>query len=76
MSHTALKSTLNYALFLFCILRMRYLPKENITQHPDYTVSYMLPNIARFEPDMSVGAENDTFTCINLAVVVSKERKQ
>ncbi|XP_053873348.1 platelet glycoprotein 4 [Malaclemys terrapin pileata] len=51
--------------------RMRYLPKENITQHPDYTVSYMLPNVARFEPDMSVGSENDTFTCINLAVVAA-----
>ncbi|EMP34808.1 Platelet glycoprotein 4 [Chelonia mydas] len=51
--------------------RMRYLPKENITQHPDNTVSYMLPNVARFEPDMSVGPENDTFTCINLAVVAA-----
>uniref|UniRef100_A0A8D0GSG0 Platelet glycoprotein 4 n=1 Tax=Sphenodon punctatus TaxID=8508 RepID=A0A8D0GSG0_SPHPU len=51
--------------------RMRYLPKENITQHSDYTVSYFLPNIARFEPDMSVGSENDTFTCINLAVVAA-----
>lgn len=35
----------------------------------------MLPNVARFEPDMSVGTENDTFTVLNLAVVVSKERK-
>nr|XP_014425981.1 platelet glycoprotein 4 isoform X1 [Pelodiscus sinensis]XP_014425982.1 platelet glycoprotein 4 isoform X1 [Pelodiscus sinensis]XP_014425983.1 platelet glycoprotein 4 isoform X1 [Pelodiscus sinensis]XP_014425984.1 platelet glycoprotein 4 isoform X1 [Pelodiscus sinensis]XP_014425985.1 platelet glycoprotein 4 isoform X1 [Pelodiscus sinensis]XP_014425986.1 platelet glycoprotein 4 isoform X1 [Pelodiscus sinensis]XP_014425987.1 platelet glycoprotein 4 isoform X1 [Pelodiscus sinensis] len=51
--------------------RMRYLPKENITQHPDNTVSYMLPNVAIFEPDMSVGSENDTFTCINLAVVAA-----
>uniref|UniRef100_A0A8C0JG50 Platelet glycoprotein 4 n=1 Tax=Chelonoidis abingdonii TaxID=106734 RepID=A0A8C0JG50_CHEAB len=56
--------------------RMRYLPKENITQHPDYTVSYMLPNVARFEPDMSVGSENDTFTCINLAVVAAPSMYQ
>uniref|UniRef100_A0A8C3T5Q7 Platelet glycoprotein 4 n=2 Tax=Chelydra serpentina TaxID=8475 RepID=A0A8C3T5Q7_CHESE len=56
--------------------RMRYLPKENIIQHPDYTVSYMLPNVARFEPDMSVGSENDTFTCINLAVVAASAMYQ
>ncbi|XP_010022265.1 PREDICTED: platelet glycoprotein 4 isoform X2 [Nestor notabilis] len=49
--------------------RVRYLPKENITENSDGTISYMLPNIARFEPDMSVGTENDTITCLNLAVV-------
>ncbi|NXF04090.1 CD36 protein, partial [Smithornis capensis] len=48
--------------------RVRYLPKENITEHDDGTISYMLPNIARFEPDMSVGTENDTVICLNLAV--------
>ncbi|XP_019399184.1 PREDICTED: platelet glycoprotein 4 isoform X2 [Crocodylus porosus] len=51
--------------------RMRYLAKLNITQNPDNTVSYMLPNIARFEPTMSAGTENDTVTCINLAVVAA-----
>ncbi|KFQ37975.1 Platelet glycoprotein 4 [Mesitornis unicolor] len=51
--------------------RVRYLPKENITEHSDGTISYMLPNIARFEPDMSVGPENDTVTCLNLAVVAA-----
>ncbi|XP_074873427.1 platelet glycoprotein 4 [Carettochelys insculpta] len=51
--------------------RVRYLPKENITHHPDNTVSYMLPNVAHFEPDMSVGPENDTVTCLNLAVVAA-----
>lgn len=35
----------------------------------------MLPNIANFEPDMSIGTENDTVTVLNLAVVVSKETK-
>ncbi|XP_077194148.1 platelet glycoprotein 4 isoform X2 [Paroedura picta] len=49
--------------------RFRYLPKQNITENPDSTLSYFLPNIARFEPDLSIGPENDTFTIINLAVV-------
>ncbi|NXK93013.1 CD36 protein, partial [Formicarius rufipectus] len=48
--------------------RVRYLPKENITDHGDGTISYMLPNVAAFEPDKSVGTENDTVTCLNLAV--------
>ncbi|NWR66002.1 CD36 protein, partial [Bucorvus abyssinicus] len=51
--------------------RVRYLPKENITENGDGTISYMLPNVARFEPDMSVGTENDTITCLNLAVVAA-----
>ncbi|KAM9204335.1 platelet glycoprotein 4 isoform 1-T2 [Mergus octosetaceus] len=51
--------------------RVRYLAKENITENSDGTISYMLPNAARFEPDMSVGTENDTITCLNLAVVAA-----
>ncbi|NWQ70496.1 CD36 protein, partial [Neopipo cinnamomea] len=51
--------------------RVRYLPKENITENGDGTISYMLPNVAHFEPDLSVGTENDTVTCINLAVVAA-----
>ncbi|GAB0175664.1 platelet glycoprotein 4 [Grus japonensis] len=51
--------------------RVRYLPKENVTENSDGTISYMLPNVARFEPDMSVGTENDTITCLNLAVVAA-----
>ncbi|KFU92731.1 Platelet glycoprotein 4 [Chaetura pelagica] len=51
--------------------RVRYLPKENITDNSDGTISYMLPNVARFEPDLSVGSENDTFTCLNLAVAAA-----
>ncbi|NWX21900.1 CD36 protein, partial [Aegotheles bennettii] len=51
--------------------RVRYLPKVNITETSNDTVSYMLPNVARFEPDMSVGTENDTFTCLNLAVAAA-----
>ncbi|NXD79271.1 CD36 protein, partial [Halcyon senegalensis] len=51
--------------------RVRYLPKENITEDSDGTISYMLPNVARFEPDMSVGTENDNITCLNLAVAAA-----
>ncbi|KAM6437619.1 platelet glycoprotein 4 isoform 5-T22 [Liasis olivaceus] len=51
--------------------QVRYQPKENITEHEDGTVSYLLPNIALFQPNMSVGSENDTFTTVNLAVVVA-----
>nr|XP_028602948.1 platelet glycoprotein 4 isoform X2 [Podarcis muralis] len=52
--------------------RVRYLPKENITQHNDSTVSFYQPNIALFQPDLSVGPENDTFTIVNLAVVYNE----
>ncbi|MEJ1280685.1 CD36 molecule [Cricetulus griseus] len=49
--------------------RVRYLAKENITQDPvDSTVSFVQPNGAIFEPSLSVGTENDTFTILNLAV--------
>ncbi|NXR46437.1 CD36 protein, partial [Hippolais icterina] len=49
--------------------RVRYLAKENVTEGENGTISYMLPNAARFEPDMSIGTENDTMTVLNLAVV-------
>ncbi|KAM7119933.1 platelet glycoprotein 4 isoform 1-T12 [Molossus nigricans] len=49
--------------------RVRYLAKENITHDSDnYTVSFVQPNGAMFEPTLSVGSENDTFTVLNLAV--------
>ncbi|NXS81718.1 CD36 protein, partial [Erpornis zantholeuca] len=48
--------------------RVRYLPKENVTENENGTISYMLPNVAYFEPNMSVGTENDTMTVLNLAV--------
>ncbi|KAM5236982.1 platelet glycoprotein 4 isoform 1-T1 [Ctenodactylus gundi] len=50
--------------------RVRYLAKENVT-HENYTVSFMQPNGAIFEPSMSVGTENDTFTVLNLAVAAA-----
>ncbi|NXC09280.1 CD36 protein, partial [Orthonyx spaldingii] len=49
--------------------RVRYLPKENVTEGENGTISYMLPNVASFEPDMSVGTEDDNMTVLNLAVV-------
>ncbi|XP_060550863.1 platelet glycoprotein 4-like [Pantherophis guttatus] len=51
--------------------RMRYKPKENITEHVDNTLSYLQPNIIRFEPEMSIGSENDNITTVNLAVVAA-----
>ncbi|XP_026979597.1 platelet glycoprotein 4-like isoform X2 [Sagmatias obliquidens] len=49
--------------------RVRYLAKENITQDSEtHTVSFLQPNGAIFEPSLSVGTENDTFTVLNLAV--------
>ncbi|NXD33395.1 CD36 protein, partial [Copsychus sechellarum] len=48
--------------------RVRYLPKENVTEGENGTISYMLPNAANFEPDMSVGTEDDIMTVLNLAV--------
>ncbi|XP_070610766.1 platelet glycoprotein 4 isoform X2 [Erythrolamprus reginae] len=49
--------------------RTRYEPKENITEHDDATLSYLLPNVAVFQPDMSNGSESDSITTVNLAVV-------
>uniref|UniRef100_A0A5F9C647 Platelet glycoprotein 4 n=1 Tax=Oryctolagus cuniculus TaxID=9986 RepID=A0A5F9C647_RABIT len=52
--------------------RVRYLAKENVTQDPeDHTVSFVQPNGAIFEPSLSVGTENDTFTVLNLAVAAA-----
>uniref|UniRef100_A0A8C5W394 Platelet glycoprotein 4 n=1 Tax=Microcebus murinus TaxID=30608 RepID=A0A8C5W394_MICMU len=52
--------------------RVRYLAKDNITQDPeDHTVSFVQPNGAIFEPSLSVGTENDTFTVLNLAVAAA-----
>ncbi|KAB0392897.1 hypothetical protein E2I00_011123, partial [Balaenoptera physalus] len=49
--------------------RVRYLAKENITQDSEtHTISFLQPNGAIFEPSLSVGTENDTFTVLNLAV--------
>uniref|UniRef100_A0A667GDH4 Platelet glycoprotein 4 n=1 Tax=Lynx canadensis TaxID=61383 RepID=A0A667GDH4_LYNCA len=49
--------------------RVRYLAKKNITHDPEnHTVSFLQPNEAIFEPSLSAGTENDTWTVLNLAV--------
>lgn len=49
--------------------RVRYLAKENVTHDSQRnTVSFVQPNGAVFEPSMSFGTENDTYTVLNLAV--------
>lgn len=49
--------------------RVRYLAKENITHDTEkHTVSFVQPNSAIFEPSLSIGTENDTYTVLNLAV--------
>ncbi|XP_057360432.1 platelet glycoprotein 4 [Manis pentadactyla] len=52
--------------------RVRYLAKENITHDSEnHTVSFLQPNGAIFEPSLSVGTENDSFTVLNLAVAAA-----
>ncbi|KAF0871871.1 platelet glycoprotein 4 [Crocuta crocuta] len=52
--------------------RVRYLAKENITHDTEnHTVSFVQPNGAIFEPSLSVGTENDTWTVLNLAVAAA-----
>ncbi|KAK2500944.1 hypothetical protein MC885_013163 [Smutsia gigantea] len=52
--------------------RVRYLAKENITHDSEnHTVSFLQPNGAIFEPSLSVGTENDSFTILNLAVAAA-----
>lgn len=52
--------------------RVRYLAKENIIHDTENnTVSFVQPNGAIFEPSLSVGTENDTFTVLNLAVAAA-----
>ncbi|RXN10965.1 platelet glyco 4 [Labeo rohita] len=48
--------------------RTRFIPKRNITFNDNYTVSFLLPAGAIFQPSLSVGSEEDTFTSLNLAV--------
>uniref|UniRef100_A0A8D1FB21 Platelet glycoprotein 4 n=1 Tax=Sus scrofa TaxID=9823 RepID=A0A8D1FB21_PIG len=51
---------------------IRYLAKKNIVQDPKtHTVSFLQPKGAIFEPSLSVGTENDTFTVLNLAVAAA-----
>uniref|UniRef100_A0A8C6WMP2 Platelet glycoprotein 4 n=1 Tax=Neogobius melanostomus TaxID=47308 RepID=A0A8C6WMP2_9GOBI len=51
--------------------KTRFLPKHNITFNPNHTASFLLPTIATFEPNMSVGTEDEEVVVLNLAVAVS-----
>uniref|UniRef100_A0A673SYT8 Platelet glycoprotein 4 n=1 Tax=Suricata suricatta TaxID=37032 RepID=A0A673SYT8_SURSU len=52
--------------------RVRYLAKDNITHDTEHhTVSFVQPNGAIFEPSLSAGTENDTWTVLNLAVAAA-----
>uniref|UniRef100_A0A8C2RNV3 Platelet glycoprotein 4 n=1 Tax=Capra hircus TaxID=9925 RepID=A0A8C2RNV3_CAPHI len=58
-----------YEWFSNCV---RYLAKDIITQDSKtHTVSFLRPKGAIFEPSLSVGTENDTFTVLNLAVAAT-----
>ncbi|KAM4678543.1 platelet glycoprotein 4 [Discoglossus pictus] len=50
---------------------VRYLSKVNITQNQNDTVSFEQPNSAIFQPSMSIGSDNDTYTVLNLAVAAA-----
>lgn len=45
--------------------------KDNITFHPNFTVSYKEYRSYYFEPSMSVGNESDVITIPNMLVLVS-----
>ncbi|EPY78381.1 platelet glycoprotein 4 [Camelus ferus] len=52
--------------------RVRYLAKEIIKQDSEtHTVSFNQHKGAIFEPSLSIGTENDTFTILNLAVAAA-----
>ncbi|OWK06378.1 CD36 [Cervus elaphus hippelaphus] len=52
--------------------RVRYLAKDIITRDSKtHTISFLQPKGAIFEPWLSVGTENDTFTVLNLAVAAT-----
>lgn len=53
------------------ILFRKRIHKDNITFHPNYTVSYMEYRSYYFEPTMSVGNESDVITIPNMLVLVS-----
>ncbi|XP_066580565.1 platelet glycoprotein 4 [Amia ocellicauda] len=48
--------------------RTRYLPKANITENNNNTISFLLPNGAIFEPSLSIGSEDDKIMSLNLGL--------
>lgn len=59
---------------MFSFLKMfsrKHIQKDNITFHPNNTVSYREYRTYYFEPSMSVGNESDVVTIPNMLVLVS-----
>ncbi|KAM9311749.1 platelet glycoprotein 4 [Gastrophryne carolinensis] len=50
---------------------VRHLPKSNVTQNTNFTVTFYQPNEAIFQPHLSIGSEEDTYTILNLAVAAA-----
>ncbi|KAM5170206.1 platelet glycoprotein 4-like [Mantella aurantiaca] len=50
---------------------VRHVPKSNVTQNENYTVSFNQPNEAIFQREMSIGPDEDTYTVLNLAVAAA-----
>lgn len=50
----------------------KHIQKDNITFHPNNTVSYREYRSYYFEPTMSVGKESDVLTIPNMLVLVSR----
>ncbi|KAM5172026.1 platelet glycoprotein 4-like [Mantella aurantiaca] len=50
---------------------VRHVPKSNVTQNLNLTVSFNQPNEAIFQREMSIGPEEDTYTVLNLAVAAA-----
>lgn len=70
------------AVCIFVLYKLRFFPlemffrkriqKDNITFHPNSTVSYKEYRSYYFEPSMSVGNESDVLTIPNMLVLVSQ----
>ncbi|KAG8439980.1 hypothetical protein GDO86_005955 [Hymenochirus boettgeri] len=50
---------------------VRYIPKANVTQHQNSTVTFWQPNGAVFQRHLSIGSEEETHTVLNLAVAAA-----
>ncbi|KAG8577088.1 hypothetical protein GDO81_010064 [Engystomops pustulosus] len=50
---------------------VRHLPKSNITQNTNNTVTFYQPNEAVFQRNMSIGSDDDEYTVLNLAVAAA-----
>lgn len=54
-----------------CLFARKRIQKDNVTFHPNNTVSYLEYRSYYFEPSMSAGNESDIVTIPNMLVLVS-----